>query len=276
MDDEPLQNPAVRTSLINGSNIAADIQGALAAHMVPGPSDFYPSNEDSDEGDSIMGSALETPDNDNTDNTDEVGRYALCIRHIDAFSTSDAEITAFSDEMFSEVLYRALSVFTLAPALKSGLCLHAQVQQRNLVPLNNDGQVSSFLDYLREATHATVPESGDINPSLCTIILSDKSLPRSRLLPDAAHDAAEDDPYMDIDDSSKNILRTSIATSLSESVGVAASDSESIMTNQSPVDTLRKDLPLPATASKETAVEAPLDRNEPSAPTDRNPRGTPP
>ncbi|KAJ1942597.1 hypothetical protein EC988_006446 [Linderina pennispora] len=69
---------------------------------------------------------------------------------------------------------------------------------------------------------------------------------------------------MDIDDSSKNILRTSIATSLSESVGVAASDSESIMTNQSPVDTLRKDLPLPATASKETAVEAPSDRNEPA------------
>ncbi|KAJ1961688.1 hypothetical protein GGI12_003109, partial [Dipsacomyces acuminosporus] len=234
----------------------------ILPHIVTGPSAFYPSNEDSDEGDSIMG-ALEKA-SANRDADDEAGKYSLKVVHIDAFSTSEATITAFADEMFSEVLHRALSIFNISHALKFEFRLHAQIQQRALAPLNYDGQVSSFLDYLYESARIRVPDSGAIDPEICTILLADKSLPQSRLLPTSS--PVEDDPYMDLETSSRSILRTSIAASLSEAIQASSSgESANVSANIAAASTTAHATSQPADSAKKTFTVDTSAKNDLSA-----------
>ncbi|KAI8324025.1 hypothetical protein GQ54DRAFT_257295 [Martensiomyces pterosporus] len=150
--------------------------------------------------------------------------------------------------MFSEVLHRALAVFNIAQSLKFEFRLHAQIQQRGIVPLNYDGQVSSFLDYLHKTTRIRVPDAGAIDPDVCTIALADKSMPQSRLLP--ASSPAEDDPYMNLETGSRSILRTSIAASVGEGIQAAPSASNADAAATGPADNMQRDPPAHDTERK--------------------------
>ncbi|KAJ2747544.1 protein phosphatase regulator [Coemansia sp. BCRC 34301] len=236
-EDEPPGGPEANIHYGSPTNSAAQAGAAAAAqiatagrfvdhhekpilsHLVADPSSYYLSNDDSDEGDSLT-SALRRM-SDNRDSV-EAGRFTLRIFHVGTHSTSEAAITVFLDEMFSEVLRRAITVFNLQSGISS-LALHAQIQQGEILSLTSDTQVASLFEHLRstDAAHQ-LSESGYVAPELCAIVLADRSTPRSHL--SVAGTEAEDDPYMAMGTGSRSVLRTSIAASVSEGIsGLAPS-----------------------------------------------------
>ncbi|KAJ2493470.1 protein phosphatase regulator [Coemansia sp. RSA 2050] len=233
-EDEPIGNPESSGHHGSSTNSTAAAAAAEAAtsgrfmdphekpvlsHLVADPSKYYPSNDDSDEGDSLTGALRRM--SDNRDSV-ETGRFTLRIFHVGSHTTSEAAVTVFLDEMFSEVLRRSLSLFNLQVGI-SNLALHAQIQQGDVLSLTNDTQVASLFDHLRsvDAAHQ-LSDSGYVPPELCVIILADRSTPRSQL--SVAGTEAEDDPYMSLGMGSRSVLRTSIAASVSEGIsGLAPS-----------------------------------------------------
>ncbi|KAJ2686732.1 protein phosphatase regulator [Coemansia spiralis] len=233
-EDEPIGNPESSGHHGSPTNSDAAVAAAEAAtsgrfmdphekpilsHLVADPSKYCLSNDDSDEGDSLT-SALHRM-SDNRDSV-ETGRFTLRIFHVGSHTTSEAAVTVFLDEMFSEVLRRSLSLFNLHVGI-SNLALHAQVQQGEILSLTNDTQVASLFDHLRSVDTAhQLSDSGYVPPELCAIVLADRSTPRSQL--SVASAEAEDDPYMSLGMGSRSVLRTSIAASVSEGIsGLAPS-----------------------------------------------------
>ncbi|KAJ2820510.1 hypothetical protein GGI24_004467, partial [Coemansia furcata] len=234
LEDEPIGNP--ESSGHHGSPTTSAAAAAAAAtatsgrfmdphekpmlsHLVADPSKYYPSNEDSDEGDSLTGALRRM--SDNRDSV-ETGRFTLRIFHVGTHSTSEAAVTVFLDEMFSEVLRRAQTIFNLQAPI-ANLALHAQVQQGEVLSLTNDTLVAALFDHLRSVdTEHQLSDSGYVPPELCVIVLADRSTPRSNL--SVAGTETEDDPYLALGTGSRSVLRTSIAASVSEGIsGLAPS-----------------------------------------------------
>ncbi|KAJ2820541.1 protein phosphatase regulator, partial [Coemansia sp. 'formosensis'] len=234
LEDEPIGNP--ESSGHHGSPTTSAAAAAAAAtatsgrfmdphekpmlsHLVADPSKYYPSNEDSDEGDSLTGALRRM--SDNRDSV-ETGRFTLRIFHVGTHSTSEAAVTVFLDEMFSEVLRRAQTIFNLQAPI-ANLALHAQVQQGEVLSLTNDTLVAALFDHLRSVdTEHQLSDSGYVAPGLCVIVLADRSTPRSNL--SVAGTETEDDPYLALGTGSRSVLRTSIAASVSEGIsGLAPS-----------------------------------------------------
>ncbi|KAJ2260038.1 protein phosphatase regulator [Coemansia sp. RSA 376] len=185
----------------------------MLSHLVADPSKYFPSNDDSDEGDSLTGALRRM--SDNRDSV-ETGRFTLRIFHVGTHSTSEAAVTVFLDEMFSEVLRRALTLFNLQTGINN-LALHAQIQQGEVLSLTNDTLVASLFDHLHSIDTAhQLSDSGYVPPELCAIVMADRSTPRSHL--SVAGTEAEDDPYLALGTGSRSVLRTSIAASVSEGI----------------------------------------------------------
>ncbi|KAJ2908461.1 protein phosphatase regulator, partial [Coemansia aciculifera] len=137
LEDEPIGNPESGAYHGSPTNSNAAVQAATAgrftdhrekpivSHLVSDPSKYYLSNDDSDEGDSLTGALRHT--SDNRDSV-ETGRFTLRIFHVGANNTTEGAVTVFLDEMFSEVLHRAITVFSLQSGI-ANLALHAQIQQ---------------------------------------------------------------------------------------------------------------------------------------------------
>ncbi|KAJ2105979.1 hypothetical protein GGI16_002122, partial [Coemansia sp. S142-1] len=228
LEDEPIGNP--ESSDHHGSpttSAAAEAAAATAtagrfmdphekpmlSHLVADPSKYFPSNDDSDEGDSLTGALRRM--SDNRDSV-ETGRFTLRIFHVGTHSTSEAAVTVFLDEMFSEVLRRALTLFNLQTGINN-LALHAQIQQGEVLSLTNDTLVASLFDHLHSIDTAhQLSDSGYVPPELCAIVMADRSTPRSHL--SVAGTEAEDDPYLALGTGSRSVLRTSIAASVSEGI----------------------------------------------------------
>ncbi|KAJ2894765.1 hypothetical protein IWW38_002477, partial [Coemansia aciculifera] len=231
LEDEPIGNPESGAYHGSPTNSNAAVQAATAgrftdhrekpivSHLVSDPSKYYLSNDDSDEGDSLTGALRHT--SDNRDSV-ETGRFTLRIFHVGANNTTEGAVTVFLDEMFSEVLHRAITVFSLQSGI-ANLALHAQIQQGEVLSLTNDTQVASLFEHLRSVDTAhQLSDSGYVAPELCAIVLADRSTPRSHL--SVAGTEAEDDPYVAIGAGSRSVLRTSIAASVSEGIsGLAPS-----------------------------------------------------
>ncbi|KAJ2643540.1 protein phosphatase regulator, partial [Coemansia sp. RSA 1694] len=233
-EDEPIGNPessghhhgspsssssaaaaaaAAAAQVATGGRFMDHHEKPMVSHLVSDPSKYYPSNEDSDDGDSLTGALRRM--SDNRDSV-ETGRFTLRIFHVDTHSTAEAAVTVFLDEMFSEVLRRALTVFNIQTGM-ANLALHAQVQQGEVLSLTNDTQVASLFEHLRSVDTAhQLSDSGYVAPEFCAIVLADRSTPRSHL--SVAGTETEDDPYMALGAGSRSVLRTSIAASVSEGI----------------------------------------------------------
>ncbi|KAJ2879974.1 protein phosphatase regulator [Coemansia aciculifera] len=227
LEDEPIGNPESSGHHGSPTTSAAEAAAATAtggrfmdphekpmlSHLVADPSKYYPSNDDSDEGDSLTGALRRL--SDNRDSV-ETGRFTLRIFHVSTHTTSEAAVTVFLDEMFSEVLRRALTLFNLQTGMNN-LALHAQIRQGEVLSLTNDTQVASLFDHLRSIdTQHQLSDSGYVPPELCAIVMADRSTPRSHL--SVAGTEAEDDPYLALGTGSRSVLRTSIAASVSEGI----------------------------------------------------------
>ncbi|KAJ2709826.1 hypothetical protein H4R19_004050, partial [Coemansia spiralis] len=178
------------------------------------PPAYYLSNDESDDGDSLTGVLGRL---NGSGESQEDGRFTMDIVHVDAYSADSSSVTVFEDELFSEVLRRALAVFGMSPRMEPTLTLYANLGGRDLAALPSDTQTAQLMASLRAtAGKGAFPASGDVSPNLCTLVLADKSIPAAQVM---AHiGAADDDLYASMDTGSRNILRTSIAASISEGI----------------------------------------------------------
>ncbi|KAJ2486423.1 protein phosphatase regulator [Coemansia sp. RSA 2320] len=192
-----------------GSGSGSDSNDGRPMHsrLVGDASMYYLSNEDSDEGDSLTGAAGGVGGSGSArESVEAAGRFTLRIFHVDAAgATAEDHVTVFLDELFGEVLRRALALFGQAAA--SAATLHAQVLQGDMVALTSDTQVGSLFDHLRSLGDARLPDAGDVAPELCALVLSGQP---------------EDDPYLALAAGSRSVLRTSIAASVSEGISALA------------------------------------------------------
>ncbi|KAJ2806602.1 hypothetical protein H4R21_000796 [Coemansia helicoidea] len=189
-------------------------ESAVAAQPGEDAPAYYLSNDESDDGDSLTGvlgrlnGSRESP---------ESGRFTVEVVHVDSYSRDSASVSVFEDELFSEVLRRALAVFGMSPRMKPTLTLYAKLGSGDLAALPGDMQTVQLIDSLRAAaSKEALPASGNIGPHQCTLVLADKSIPVAQLA--ARLGPADEDPYATMDTGSRNILRTSVAASISEGI----------------------------------------------------------
>ncbi|KAJ1936975.1 hypothetical protein GGF37_005393, partial [Kickxella alabastrina] len=203
----------IRPSSMADSMYSGHRDSSMYSHVGPSNPNYYPSNDASDDGDSLSGALNRM---NASHESVEAGNYSVRIVHNDTFGSSEAIVTIFFDELFGEVLHRALVVFGLTQAMSESLAIYARIQQRELVALTADMQVASLFDSLRKQNSAWLPEYGSVNPNVCTFVLANRSAPRSQLLPESVN--AEDDPYMSLETGPHNVLRTSISASADEGI----------------------------------------------------------
>ncbi|KAI9504252.1 hypothetical protein BX070DRAFT_223722 [Coemansia spiralis] len=192
---------------------------SLLTHMVADPAEYYPANEESDEGDSLNGALHRL-----NDSHASVGpaRCIIHITHVDSFNTTDATISVLPEETFRDVLRHSLSIFTIADDMEDDLLLHAHIKHREIIPLGNDMRVSQLFEILHQKCGVQIsPDSNQIDPDLCTVVLADRTLPQGQLL--LLSNSTENDPYVSMENGSRNILRTSIAASITEGISALAS-----------------------------------------------------
>ncbi|KAJ2801541.1 protein phosphatase regulator [Coemansia guatemalensis] len=192
----------------------------LPAHAADNAPQYYLSNEESDDGDSLTGVLSRLS---GSHEPQEHGKYLLRILHVSTPSTANASIVMFRDERLGEVLLRGLAVFGLPLGLQSSLALYAKIGPRDLVPLPADIRAVALMDRLRAKMGTEpFPDSGNISRDLCTLLMAEKTVPLSQLMAHAT--PAEDDPYAGMETGSRSILRTSIAASISEGITSLASN----------------------------------------------------
>ncbi|KAJ2608126.1 protein phosphatase regulator [Coemansia sp. RSA 1365] len=191
----------------------------LPVHAADNAPQYYLSNEESDDGDSLTGVLSRLS---GSHESQEHKKYLLRILHVNTPSTANASIVMFRDELLGEVLLRGLAVFGLALGVQSSLALYAKIGPRDLVPLPTDVRAVALVDRLRAKMGTEpFPDSGSISPDLCTLLMAEKTVPLSQLMAHAT--PAEDDPYAGMETGSRSILRTSIAASISEGITSLAS-----------------------------------------------------
>ncbi|KAJ2080400.1 protein phosphatase regulator [Coemansia sp. RSA 988] len=193
---------------------------ALPVHSTDSAPQYYLTNEESDDGDSLTGVLSRLS---GSHEPQENGKYLLRILHVNTPTIANASIVMFRDELLGEVLLRGLAVFGLPLGIKSSLALYAKIGPRDLVPLPADVRAMALMDRLRAKMGTEpFPNSGSISPDLCTLLMAEKNVPLTQLMAHAT--PAEDDPYVGMETGSRSILRTSIAASISEGITSLASN----------------------------------------------------
>ncbi|KAJ2555089.1 protein phosphatase regulator [Coemansia sp. RSA 1933] len=207
--------PGKRASTGSAGAYADRRDSSLLMHVASDPVEYYPANDESDEGDSLNGALHRLND---SHASVESAKYTMKIVHADSFNTTEASISVFSDETFREVLRHSLSLFSITDDVEDELILHAHLRQRELIPLGHDMRVSQLLEILHRKYNVQLPlESKQISPGLCTVVLADRTLPQGQLL--LISGSSEDDPYTSMEiTGSRSILRTSIAASITEGI----------------------------------------------------------
>ncbi|KAJ2863449.1 protein phosphatase regulator [Coemansia erecta] len=214
--------PSRKRSSTGSSEAYADRRNSsLPMHVVSDPAEYYPANDESDEGDSLNGALHRL--NDSRASV-ESAKYTMKIVHTDSFNTTEASISVFPDETFREVLRHSLALFSITDDVEDDLILHAHLQQRELIPLGHDMRVSQLFEILHRKCNVQLPlGSSQVSPSLCTVVLADRTLPQGQLL--LLSGSPEDDPYTNMEhNGSRSILRTSIAASVSEGISGLATN----------------------------------------------------
>ncbi|KAJ1733129.1 hypothetical protein LPJ61_001712 [Coemansia biformis] len=224
--DSETDSAPVRSRRRTGSAIAGPYAEHRESTVLIRPGEetptYYLSNDESDDGDSLTGVLGRLSA---SRESQESGRFTIEILRVGAYGSDSASVSVFEDELFSEVLRRAVAAFGMPPRAEPALALYAKLAGRDLAVLPGDTQTAALVDSLRARAGAEVfPSSGSISPSLCTLVLADKAIPPSQL---ALHiNSADEGPYVAADTGSRNILRTSVAASISEGItSLAASAS---------------------------------------------------
>ncbi|KAJ1667776.1 protein phosphatase regulator [Coemansia sp. RSA 1813] len=231
--DQGVPEKRASTSSTGVAGIYADHRdrrdSSLLMHLTADPAEYYPANEESDEGDSLNGALHRL--NDSRASV-ESAKYTLKIVHTDSFNTTEESISVFPDETFREVLRHSLALFSITDDVEDDLILHAHLQQRELIPLGHDMRVSQLFEILHRKCNVQLPlSSNQISPGLCTVVLADRTLPQGQLL--LLSGSSEDDPYMNMESGSRSILRTSIAASITEGISGLAPKGLNDNTNNS-------------------------------------------
>ncbi|KAJ2517446.1 protein phosphatase regulator [Coemansia sp. RSA 1939] len=219
-DDQSVPENRTSTGSAEAVGIYADHRrdSSLLTHVAADPAEYYPANEESDEGDSLNGALHRL--NDSRASV-ESARHTIKIVHADSYNTAEASIPVFPDETFREVLRHSLALFSLTEDAEDDLILHAHLQQRELIPLGHDMRVSQLFEILHRKSGIQLPLSNSqISPGLCTMILADRTLPQGQLV--LLSGATEDDPYTNMETGGRSILRTSIAASITEGISALA------------------------------------------------------
>ncbi|KAJ1896645.1 hypothetical protein LPJ66_003869, partial [Kickxella alabastrina] len=95
----------IRPSSMADSMYSGHRDSSMYSHVGPSNPNYYPSNDASDDGDSLSGALNRM---NASHESIEAGNYSVRIVHNDTFGSSEAVVTIFFDELFGEVLHRAL------------------------------------------------------------------------------------------------------------------------------------------------------------------------
>ncbi|KAJ2575655.1 hypothetical protein EV177_010981, partial [Coemansia sp. RSA 1804] len=100
-DDQGVPGNRTSTGSAEAVGIYADRRrdSSLLTHVAADPAEYYPANEESDEGDSLNGALHRL--NDSRASV-ESARHTIKIVHADSYNTAEASIPVFPDETFRE------------------------------------------------------------------------------------------------------------------------------------------------------------------------------